>query len=388
MLGSKTRTHDLGYQLGLLSFIRPTTLLRMARFLPTLTPRRFGRIVGITVGGGLSAPLNAGQWLRRRHQIDAVELDDEPVFIVGHWRSGTTHLHNLMSLDRRFGCLRMFAALAPDCSVATSRWLPRILARTMPQKRPMDNMVWPMDAPQEEEIPLAKVTPYSWYAQFLFPRQAVATFERYVLMNGAPARASEEFKRKYLRLLKVAALHDGRTRLLLKNPVNTARIPLLLELFPKAKFVFIHRSPYEVFPSTVNLHRKIMELTALQDFSDHDIEANVITMYRRVMDRYLHDSALVPDGQLVEVGYQDLVDRPMETLRRIYDRIGLDGFERTAPDIETYLESISGYRRNAFAALSDRKVELINREWAIGFDAFGYQRQAVGETSVSCLTAS
>ncbi len=388
MSGKPTdQKRDIGYQLGLLSFIRPTTLLRLAHRLPTMSVRRLARALGITVGGWVSAPLAGAQWLCRRHQIDAVELDEEPLFIIGHWRSGTTHLHNLISLDPRFGCLRMFEALAPDCSVSTASWLPRILARTMPTKRPMDNMEWPMDAPQEEEIPLAKITPYSWYTQFLFPKQAIATFERYVLLQGAPAGAEREFKAKYLRLLKVAALHDGRRRLLLKNPVNTARIPLLLELFPRAKFVFIHRSPYEVFPSTVNLHRKILELTALQRFDEDDIEQNVVGMYRRVIDRYLSDAAGIPEGQLVEVGYQDLIDDPMGTLAHIYDRVGLGPFDGVRPDVQAYLDSISDYRRNSFEALSDRRVELINREWRIGFDAFGYDPQPVDHQVVAATAA-
>lgn len=237
----------------------------------------------------------------------------------------------------------------------------------------MDNMSWPMQAPQEEEIPLAKVTPYSWYLQFLFPQQAIATFERYVLLEGAPARAREELKKKYLTLLKIAALHDQSSRLLLKNPVNTARIPLLLELFPKAKFVFIHRSPYEVFPSTVNLHRKILGLTALQQFDDADIERNVLAIYNRLMASYIADAAKVPDGQLVEIGYADLVDSPLETLAHVYDAVGLDGFDDAAPAITDYLHSISGYKRNTFAPLSDRTVELINRSWRLAFERFGYQ---------------
>lgn len=371
---------NMGYQLGLLSFLRPTTLLRVAHWLPTVTPRRLWRLLGISVGGLLTTPLSGMEWLQRRYQIDAVELDEEPVFIIGHWRSGTTHLHNLMGLDPQFSCLRMFEALAPDCSVSTRRWLPSVLGRVMPQKRPMDNMVWPMDAPQEEEIPLAKVTPYSWYLQFMFPRRAIEAFERYVLLNGAPAGARSEFKRKYLKLLKIAAIHDGGNRMLLKNPVNTARIPLLLELFPRARFVFIHRSPYEVFPSTVNLHRKILELTALQDYDDQDIEQNVLTIYQQLMERYLEDAAQVPEGQLVEIGYRDLIDSPEETLGHVYRSIGIDGFDFVAPRLREYLASIRGYRTNSFDQLSDRRVELINQNWRIGFDRFGYRLQTTEPT--------
>ncbi len=368
---------DLGYQLGLLSFIRTSTLLRLTHRLPTLAPSRLGRTLGIAAGGWVGAPLQLAEWTTHRHEIDDVRLDDEPVFIIGHWRSGTTHLHNLMSHDDRFGCMRMFEALAPDCSVANDGWLRKVLSKTVPEQRPMDNMTWPMDAPQEEEIPLAKVTPYSWYLQFLFPQQAIETFERYVLLNGAPARARREFKRKYLRLLKVAALHDDKRRLLLKNPVNTARIPLLLELFPRAKFVFIHRSPYEVFPSSINLHKKILELTALQKYNDEDVEKNVLEIYRLVMERYDRDAAQIPDGQLIEIGYQEVVDQPLETLGRVYDELDLGGFDKVREPIAEYLASIEGYKRNAFTPLSDRVVELINREWAIGFDRFGYERRSV-----------
>ncbi len=372
--------HDFGYQLGLLSFIRTSTLLRLTHRLPTLSPRRLGRMLGIALGGWIGAPLQALQSVRHGSSIDAVQLDDEPVFLIGHWRSGTTHLHNLMSQDEQFGCLRMYEALAPDCSVASKRWLPRLFSRVVPQQRPMDNMSWPMDAPQEEEIPLAKMTPYSWYLQFLFPKQAISTFERYVLLEGAPQRAHAELARKYLRLLKIAALRDGRSRLLLKNPVNTARIPMLLELFPKAKFVFIHRSPYEVFPSSINLHRKILAITALQEYSEADIEANVVEIYQRVMQRYISDAEMIPDGQLIEISYEQLTSDPLGTLGEVYERLGLDEFDRVLPSIKEYIESVAGYERNSFSTLSERKIELINRNWAVGFDHFGYDRRSVAQT--------
>lgn len=130
---SSSNDRDLGYQLGLISFIRPTTLLRLTHRLPSLSPARVPRMLAIAVGGWLGAPLQAAQWFRHRRQIEAVELHDEPVFIIGHWRSGTTHLHNLLSHDKQFGCLRMFEALAPDFSVTTQRWLPKLLSSAVPR---------------------------------------------------------------------------------------------------------------------------------------------------------------------------------------------------------------------------------------------------------------
>jgi hypothetical protein len=46
---------------------------------------------------------------------------------------------------------------------------------------------------------------------------------------------------------------SGAPRLLLKSPIHTARIPLIRQIFPKAKFVYIHRDPYEVFSSSCHM---------------------------------------------------------------------------------------------------------------------------------------
>lgn len=378
---------DLGYQFGLLSFIRPTTVLRLAHRLPTTSPRRIPRTLGITAAGLVGLPLQAYEFVRHGRRRAQQELAEPPVFIVGHWRSGTTHLHNLMSQDPQFGSLRMFQALAPDFSVSANGWLPRMFERLVPTKRPMDNMEWPMDAPQEEEIPLAKVTPYSWYLQFLFPRDAVRTFRQAVLFDGAPRRARAEVKRKYDQIVRTAALHSGGRRILSKNPVNTARIPVLLELYPDARFVFIHRSPNEVFPSTVNLHEKILSLTALQSVDRGGIEENVVEMYGLVMRQYLIDRDVVAPDRLTEVAYADLDAHPEATVASIYEALDLDGHAEAAPHIAAYVASQQSYRKNRFAPLSDRVVELIERRWGFAFDEWGYERQSV-EAGVATTTVA
>lgn len=363
---------DLGYQAGLLSFIRPTTSLRLLPYLRTVPAHRLPRSLGVTTAGLAGAPLGLWEKLRHGRRVRNTELAEAPVFIIGHWRSGTTHLHNLMSRDPQFGCLRMFQALAPDCSVATKSWLPDLFSRCFPTKRPMDNLEWPMDAPQEEEIPLTKTTPYSWYLQFLFPQQAMEMFKLGVLFEGTSDRVKRELKRKYLQILKTASVHAGGRRLLLKNPVNTARIPFLLDLFPDAKFVVIHRSPFDVFPSSMNLHRKILNLTSLQDYDDQLIEENVLAIYEQVMRRYLEDRTLVPAANLVEVAFADLEAQPMETIASIYQRLGLPGFAEASEPIETYSQSQANYKKNSFV-LSERETELVAERWQFAFEALGYE---------------
>jgi len=373
---SKTKKSDLGYQLGLISFVRPSSFLRNTKRVPTMSPRRLVRAAGVFAGGLVGSPLRLFQLMRHRRTLNDVAFDEAPVFIIGHWRSGTTHLHNLMSQDEQFGCVRMAQALSPDCAVSTRGWLPDLFARVFPQKRPMDNLTWPMDAPQEEEIPLAKMTPYSWYMQFFFPKQALELLTQGVLFDKTPPRIGNEVKRKYLDILKTASYLDGGRRLLLKNPVNTARIPMLLDLFPDAKFVAIHRSPYEVFPSAINLHRKILNLTSLQEFDDQLVEDNVLAIYEQVMATYLADRHLIPAGNLVEVAYADLDASPRDTVRAIYDQLGIAGWDSAQSRVDGYIESQRGYRKNGFS-ISARSAALVEDRWRFAFDALGYRRVTI-----------
>ncbi len=361
----------LGYQAGLIGFIRPTTLLRLTHRIPTVSPRRAARLGGVIASSLASAPLAGWEALREGRRIRATQIQESPTFIVGHWRSGTTHLHNVMSQDPRFGSLRMFQTLAPDCSLSTQPWLPSLMSRVMPKKRPMDNMEWPMDAPQEEEIALAKTTPYSWYLSFLFPKQAIESFDRFVLLEGAPPRVREEVKAKLHQLYQVATIHEQGRRLLSKNPVHTCRIPLLLEMFPDARFIFIHRNPYEIFSSTINLHRRILDLTSMQEVDDEAIEENVVRLHRRVTSAYLRDRELVPEGQLCEIGYEDLVRRPLTVLHQTYEALGLQDFETARPRMAKYLEAQSSYRKNDFN-LTDRARERIEEDWRDDFEEWGY----------------
>src|SRR5712675_159543 len=105
----------------------------------------------------------------------------------------------------------------------------------------------------------------SFFNSFYFPKQMSKVFADEVLFasEGDSSRLWCQALTYYL--AKLAALNPGR-QLLLKNPAHSARIPLLLRLFPGAKFVHIHRDPVAVFHSTRRLYHHMLALLALQDY--------------------------------------------------------------------------------------------------------------------------
>lgn len=79
---------------------------------------------------------------------------------MGHWRSGTTHLHHLLIQDKAFGYVTMLQAIAPEHLLIGGDWLRSSLEQLLPVKRPMDNVRWPLNSPQEEEFALSKMLPW------------------------------------------------------------------------------------------------------------------------------------------------------------------------------------------------------------------------------------
>jgi omega-hydroxy-beta-dihydromenaquinone-9 sulfotransferase len=365
---------DFGYQLGLIGFTRLSNILRLLHFSIGIHPRYGLRLLLVIISSLITLPLRLWETIACGSQIAKIEIDRSPVFIIGYWRSGTTHLHNLMTQDKTFGYLSMYQAMVPDCSLVGQSWLKPLLSKIVPLKRPMDNMTWPVDAPQEEEFPLAKMMPHSFYINFLFPRKTLYLFKKYVLMEGAPQRAIDEFKQKYYKLLQIATLHANNKPLILKNPVNTARVRLLLEMFPEAKFIHIYRSPYDIFASSQNLHHTLSQLTTLQVIDPANADETVLSLYEEMMKRFLLDRESIADRHLVEVRFEDLERDPIAELSRIYQTLDLEGFDRAEPAFKAYIDSQKSYKKNNFN-LSVEDCKRVEQRWGFAFSSLNYPLQ-------------
>jgi len=298
-----------------------------------------------------------------------------PVFIVGHWRSGTTHLQNLLCQDERFGYLSTFQAMAPGFFLIGDRTIKRLVARVARSRYPtrlIDNIPLAFDAPQEDEFALANLSPCSFVHSFSFPRQAREIFNRNVLLRG-PSAHRTRWRERYRTLLRKTTLACGGKRLILKNCAHSARIPTLLDLFPDAKFIHIHRNPYDVYLSTLHMHRTVLARSQLQRVDPRQLEENVLVFYEELLTRFLEDRTRIPEANLVEVRFEDLEAAPLAELRRIYDAFDLPAFGAAEPELRAYMDSISDYRKNVYRRdLSD--IERVNTRWGFAFDAFGYDR--------------
>src|SRR5260370_1490786 len=102
-------------------------------------------------------------------RIARTVIREAPLFIIGHWRTGTTFLHELLILDERHTYPNTYACLQPNPFLLTERFFTRWLGFLMPSRRPMDNMPARWTHPQEDEFALCMMGLPSPYLTISFP---------------------------------------------------------------------------------------------------------------------------------------------------------------------------------------------------------------------------
>ena len=344
----------------------------LARYGGSIEGRSRVRAVGITLCTLLCTPFRAYETLRYRRQIARQTLDPPPVFIIGHWRSGTTHLHNLMLQDPAWGSISLLQCAIPTFYLTLRRPLTAYLSPRVPDVRPMDNVPTGLDEPMSEDFAMVGWSDLTHYVGYFFPKRLDETFRRTVLFEGVSEREKRHWGEAYRWMLKKSALAADGKRLLLKNPPNTARIREILRLFPDAKFIHVYRNPFSVYASTCRLMEKFLwRFSFQQQYDRRGMEDAVLRRYRQLMERYDAEKDLVPPGNLIEVRHEDSVSDPVGTVARIYEELQLPGFEAIRPRLSAYAESIRDYRMNVYD-FDAETIAKVRHELGFLLDRWGY----------------
>ncbi|MGC8658734.1 MAG: sulfotransferase family protein [Desulfomonilaceae bacterium] len=331
--------------------------------------RHLGRLAYLIGIGVFNSILGSCERFFDGAEIEKIELSHPPLFILGHWRSGTTHLHNLLSLDNEFSSPNVYQCLFPNHFIYSQvgSVALKILA---PDTRPMDNVSFSSRAPHEEEFALAALSLVSPYLRVIFPLTG-HNWHTSLDLDKVPPKWRQAWKDAFIFFLKKLELSEG-GRPLLKSPPNTARIKYLLELFPHAQFVHIVRNPYRVYLSTRNLWDKSFSKTRLQEPSRELVQELILSWYVEMFELLDRDRALIPPGRLHELKFEDLELSPLGELEKIYAALGLKNFDLLERQAVQYLETIKTYKKNVFD-LDENTRALVAEKWRNNFDKYGYE---------------
>ncbi|MEM0897875.1 MAG: sulfotransferase [Verrucomicrobiota bacterium] len=308
----------------------------------------------------LRRPFVSAEHRKHHEAILAHELTEPPVFIIGHWRSGTTFLHNVLSRDERFGSISFAQSAMPWDFLGRFQIGKTLIGLILPETRGMDNVKVGPDEPQEEEIGLGLMQRLSFFNAFYFPREARRHFREAVLLDGVNDRDCEEFERQYTYLVQKVSYANGGKRILFKNPASTARLEMLARLFPGARFIHIVRNPVEVYASTLKLWSRMLDGFSWQDFSGFDADAHTREFYPALMQAFLEQRERLPTSQVIDVRYDELKASPLATIEGIYRGLELDFTEEARSRIGRYLDSLADYTPNQHE--TDGRLEASLRE--------------------------
>jgi hypothetical protein len=293
-----------------------------------------------------------------------------PVFILGHWRSGTTLLHNLLALDDQFAYPNLYQVFFPHTFLCTEEVRTNLVQGLIPQTRIFDNVAQGLQMPNEDEFATCTASLCSPYMAWAFPRNS-ERYERYLTFRDVPEAEVARWKESLVHFLKKLTWKSDRP-MLLKSPPHTCRIKLLLELFPDARFLHISRNPYTVFQSTRHLNRVLTRSVRFQSDRPAELDDGVLRRYRLLYDAYFEERGLIAGDRLHELSFEDLEHDPVGELRRAYSTLGLAGFDSVLPRVEEYVATLSDYRKNDYPDLPPSIRRRIRRTWARSFEEWGY----------------
>ncbi len=304
-------------------------------------------------------------------------LSVEPVFILGYWRSGTTYVHKLMASDRRFCFTRLYDVFFPIAPRWMEVWLKPLVQKLIDLRQANHphfyEHILNLDEPSEEDAYLGSfASPFSAYWGYFFPRKMVDYF--FLCEPPENTRGKEMWKNEYGRILKRAALRSGKSFFLSKSPPNTCRIPTLLEMYPRAKFIFIQRNPYHIYASMYRMLEEVTEkLYALQKITVEERQRIVFVSFRYFMERYDEEKKVIPEGHIIEVRYETLMQKPLEQIRRIYNELNLPALQSEENNLLKQIEEEGTYKP-ARHIIDRETLDQVNHHWSDLIERWEYEK--------------
>jgi hypothetical protein len=345
-------------------------LLRENRY--AVDPVYWHRAAAITALSVINSFYRREEERRFGKAVRDTAVTQAPLFVLGHWRSGTTHLHNLLALDTdQFAYPNTYQVVNPHTFLTTEEVNTRRFAWLLPNKRPMDNMALSFQSPQEDEFALLLTCFYSLYLGISFPRRE-EHYRRYLTFRDVPPREVAQWQAAFLGFARKLTFKYGDKALVFKSPPHTSRVRLLLELFPGARFVHIHRDPYVVFRSFQHHADTTLWYTYLQR---PDLEGNdrrILERYNVMYDAFFEDRPLIPAAQYHELAFEDLERDPIDQMRMLYDKLSLPGFEKVRPKLQNYLAALGDYQKNRYSELPTPLREAVATSWRRTFVEWQY----------------
>ena len=301
-------------------------------------------LMALSVSGTacVNSMLSCIQQLTLGPHICRTSITQAPVFIIGYWRSGTTYLHELFSLDSDLTAPTTLQCFAPSHFLISEPLLDFWLKYLLPTTRPMDDLPTGLGRPQEDEFALCSLGVESPYRLIAFPNHPDRWLP-WLTMENVDAAQRQRWQAAMQYFCQAITYQNGK-RLVLKSPTHTGRLKLLSQMFPQARFVHIVRHPYEMLPSAIRLW-KILYATQAFQVPQHDgLEEYVFKSFEEMYAGFQRQRHCVDSSHLVELKYEQLISEPVNVMQRLYEQLQLENFGRVRSQFVKFAEETRSFR--------------------------------------------
>jgi len=269
----------------------------------------------------------------------------DAIVILGYWRSGTTLLHELLCLDKRYTYPTTHACMNPHHFVLTEA--STLARRDHGMKRPMDEMEIRSGSPQEDEFALLSLGARSPYEALLVPAilpEALKLADPRDLSSEEEAR----WRKIFLGFLAgVSARGTGRP-IILKSPTHGFRVTTLRDLLPEARFVLIVRDPWTSFESVVRMWHTMFETYAIAPLLGADeIREAVLADRLRFEAKLAASTGDLPKNRFTTITYELLISDPLAVVERLYQTLDLGDFAVVREALMAEIQRRREYRPKA-----------------------------------------
>lgn len=332
-----------------------------------------GRVIGTVLVSAILEPFRWWEEITWNRRIRKVRLSTPPVFIIGFWRSGTTLLHNLLSLVPGTAYITTYQTVFPNL-LGHSWWFKPIIGKFWPTHRPFDDVKMGMDLPQEEEIALNNLQDISFYNFLCFPKDFERFYHRELFMRDLDAELVQKWKYEYMKLIRKAIVHKKGDRFISKSPSNMARIGQILELFPDARFIFLYRDPYKTVESFYRFFHEIMPVIQVQGANTELTRERLTRVYADMIREYYLFKDKIPPQNLMEIKFEHFSADPIEGLRQIFEQFRIPGFEDSHPYFENYVNETADFVSRKYE-ITGETIGWVNEYAGDIVDKLGYPRR-------------
>jgi hypothetical protein len=330
---------------------------------------RFSFGIGLAT---ILTPLRIIEKMLIRRKVKKTSLTKDPVFIIGHYRTGTTYLITLLSKDKSKGYVSNLEGYAPHMFVTFKKPISKILGWLLPDTRPMDDVEMSVEEPTEDEYSVGAFSKYGFYNGFIFPRN-FQLYSDYNSFDNYPKDAQKWKKIYHYIVQKLTYSYNG-NQLFLKNPACCYRVPYLLEMYPNAKFIYTYRNPYNMYASNYKFYYEVFEIYRLQNYNDETMQAIMTENYVEMVEKYNEAKKLIRPENFIDIRYEDFIKDPMHHIKKIYTQFGLNNFEETLPAFQAHVDDQKSYTPNIHK-ISDDIINRVNKNWDHIREQFGYEKQ-------------